>query len=644
LATTAAALDVAALSFGCDWQNESMHAALDILGLVAVVGFVAAGARRLGWAEPLVLVVVGVGISFIPHVLDIVITPDLVLVGFLPPLLYAAAIRTSLVDFRANRRPIVLLSVGLVAFSTVTIGLVSWWVVPGISLAAAFALGAVVAPPDAVAATTVARRVGMPRRIVSVLEAESLVNDATALVALNTAIAALTAGSSISVLQVGWDFVRAAGGGFLVGMIAAFALSAIRKHITDPVLDTTLSFAAPYVAFLPAQQIHASGVLAVVVTGLVLGHRAPVLQTAGSRIAENINWRTVQFLLENTVFLLIGLQIRPLIDGVRAEGQPWSQVVPACLLVLVVTITVRIVWVFGVAAAFRLLRRPGWSWAVSAVVAWSGMRGVVTLAAVFLLPVDTPRREVIGLAAFTVVAGTLLVQGATLPWLVRRLGLPGPDAAEDALQAASVVTDASRAGLAVLDEVRSEDDPPEVIEQLRARGIRRSNQSWEQLGRSQAELEPPAATYYRLRMLMLAAERGSVLQARDLGVYDDEVLRAALTAIDLEESMLDRIEDAAARLDDELVTSAKRAGDCAHLRDAPRVVTPRTPEGCEECLRDGTRWVHLRLCLSCGHVGCCDSSVHKHAAAHFAETGHPVMRSIEPGEAWRWCYEDQLLG
>jgi CPA1 family monovalent cation:H+ antiporter len=174
--------------------------------------------------------------------------------------------------------------------------------------------------------------------------------------------------------------------------------------------------------------------------------------------------------------------------------------------------------------------------------------------------------------------------------------------------------------------------------------VRRSNQLWEQLGRSQTEVVPPAATYYRLRTKMLAAERSNILAARDRGVYDDEVLRAALTAIDMEESMLDRVQDAAARLDDELVAAEHRAGDCAHLRDALRVVQPRTPEGCEECLRDGTRWVHLRLCLSCGHVGCCDSSPQKHATAHFAETEHPVMRSMEPGEAWRWCYVDELVG
>ncbi len=619
-----------------------MHPALVILSLAAVAGIVAGFARRYEWSEPLALVVVGLGLSFVPHFLDITLTPDLVLIGLLPPLLYAAAIRTSLVDFKANRRAIGLLSVGLVAFSTVAVGLLSWWAVPGISLAAGFALGAVVAPPDAVAATTVARRVGMPRRIVSILEGESLLNDATALVALNTAIAALTA--SISPWEVGWDFVRAAGGGLLVGLAAAFVLAMVRRRIDDPVLDTTLSFAAPYVAFLPAQELKASGVLAVVVTGLIMGHKAPVLQSAGSRIAENINWRTVQFLLENVVFLLIGLQIRPLINSVRHEDLPWTQVVWPCLAVLAAAIAARVIWMVAVVAIMRLLRQRVWDWRVTVIVSWTGMRGVVTLAAVFLLPEKTPERSLLALAAFTVVAGTLLMQGLSLPWLVRRLNLPGPDAAEDALQSAGLVTAAARAGLAVLEELSTDDDPPEVLEQLRERATRRTNQIWEQLGRSQSELEPPAATYRRLRLQMLSAERSSVLEARDSGVYDDEVLRSALQRIDLEESMLDRIDDAAARIDDELVTQQQRAGDCEHLRAAPKIVKARTPEGCEECLRDGTRWVHLRLCLDCGHVGCCDSSTEKHAAAHYRETSHPVMRSIEPGEAWRWCYVDDLLG
>jgi monovalent cation/hydrogen antiporter len=619
-----------------------VHVALEILALVAVVGFVAGYARRIGASEPLLLVVVGIVLSFVPHVLDITLSPNLVLFGLLPPLLYAAAIRTSLIDFRANRRAILLLSVGLVAFSTVAVGLVTWWVVPGVTLAAGFALGAVVAPPDAVAATTVARKVGMPRRIVSILEGESLLNDATALVALNTAIAAIT--SSVSVGYVAWDFVRAAAGGVLAGLVVAAVLAFIRKRINDPVLDTTLSFAAPYVAFLPAEEIKASGVLAVVVAGLLLGHKSPQLQSARSRIAENINWRTVQFLLENVVFLLIGLQVRGLVDSVDDTAVDWPTVVWVCAAILVATILARVVWMYAVVALLHAFGRDAWSYATTTVVAWAGMRGVVTLAAVFLLPAHTPQRAVLALAAFVVVAGTLLIQGLSLPWLVRRLRLPAPDAAEDALQAAGLVNAAGRAGLAVLDEIATDDDPPEVLDDLRERASRRTNQIWEQLGRSQEELEPPAAAYRRLRLQMLSAERGSILEARDSGRYDDEVLRAALSAIDFEESLLDRVEDAAARVDDELVTPETRAGNCEHLAKAPKIVRANTPDGCEECLIEGTRWVHLRLCLTCGHVGCCESSVRKHATGHYEQTDHPVMRSIEPGEAWRWCYVDDLLG
>jgi CPA1 family monovalent cation:H+ antiporter len=620
-----------------------VHVVLDLILLVAVVGFGSSVSRRLGVAEPLFLVAVGVGISYIPHVLEIKLTPDLVLFGLLPPLLYAASIRTSLVDFRANTKSVLLLAVGLVAVTSVVVGFVAWWAVPGISLAAAFALGGVVAPPDAVAATTVARRVGMPRRIVSILEGESLLNDATSLVALNTALAALSA--SVSPWRIGWEFVRAAGGGLVVGIVAAFVLIQIRKLIDDPVLDTSLSFAAPYVAFLPAEEIHASGVLSVVVAGLLLGHKSPTIQSASSRISENINWRTVQFLLENVVFLLIGLQVRSVVDAVRVEQPDWGKVISACLLVLAACVVIRMAYIATTVALFKIIHpASAWTWPEAVVVGWAGMRGVVTLAAVFLIPEDTPGRPLLVLAALVVVAGTLLVQGMSLPWLVRRMRLPAPDAAEDALQAAGLVNNAALAGLTVLSRAKVPDDPPEVIAELEDRAMRRANRMWEQLGRSQDEIEPPAAVYRRLRLLMLAAERESLIEARDSGKYDDEVLRFALQQIDVEESMLDRIEDASARVDDELRSREGHVAECEHLTDAPRQAVPTTPQGCAECLRDGTQWVHLRLCLTCGHVGCCDSSVGRHATGHFHETQHPVMRSFEPGEAWRWCYVHELLG
>ena len=623
-----------------------MESALGVLAIVLTVAFVAGLSRRLGLSAPLVLVVVGVAGSLVPAIPTFELDPHLVLVGLLPPLLYAAAIRTSLVDFARVRDALLLLAVGLVAVTTFAVGLVTWWALPSVSLAAALALGAVVAPPDAVAATAVARRVGLPRRVVTVLEGESLVNDATALVAVTAATAAIT--SSVTPGEVALDFVVAAGGGVLIGLAATWVLAKIRRRIDDPGLDTTLSFTAPYVAFLPAEAVGASGVLAVVITGLLLGHKAHRLQSAASRLSEATNWRTVQFLLENAVFLLIGLQIRPIFEDVRDSSLSASTIALVCVLALVVTIVVRIVYVMGAVWAYKhgtaRMRRQAWGWATGAAVAWTGMRGVVTLAAVFLLPEETPQRETLQLAAFVVVAGTLLIQGTTLPWLVRRLGLPAPSPAEDALQSAALITEASRAGLRRLDEVARPDDPEDVLVELRHRARRRADGVWERLGRSQDEIEPPAAASRRLRLEMLAAERDVVIHARDAGTTDDEVLRSAMTAIDLEESLLDPVEDAQTMHEDELRVAAVRAGDCEHLRAAPLAVAPNTPEGCEECLREGLRWVHLRVCLSCGHVGCCDSSVGKHATRHFHESDHPVMRSIEPGEAWRWCFVDEHLG
>ena len=290
-----------------------MHAALGLVVLVTTVLVFAGLARRFGLSAPLVLTVVGVIASYLPFVPEVELEPELILVGLLPPLLYAAAIRTSLVDFRRNARPIALLSVGLVVFTTGAIGLLVWWLLP-VPLAAGIALGAVVAPPDAVAATSIARRVGMPRRVVTILEGESLVNDATALVLLRTAVVAI--GGSVSAWEVGGAFLLSAVGGAAVGFAVAFVLAKLRRRLTDPVQDTTMSLLTPFVAYLAAEQIEGSGVLAVVVAGLLLGHKAPVIQTAASRISERTNWRTVQFLLENTVFLLIGMQASVIIGEV----------------------------------------------------------------------------------------------------------------------------------------------------------------------------------------------------------------------------------------------------------------------------------------------------------------------------------------
>ena len=338
-----------------------MESALEVLAVVITVALVAGASRRIGWSAPLVLVLVGIAGSFVPGIPSFELDPDLVLVGLLPPLLYAAAIRTSLVDFASTKEALLWLSVGFVIVTTFAVGLVTWWIVPSISLAAAIALGAVVAPPDAVAATSIARRVGMPRRIVTILEGESLVNDATALVALSAAIT-----GRVTVGSVGLDFLVAAGGGVAVGLAVTWLLVRIRSHIVDPVLDTTLSFTAPFVAFLPAEAIHASGVLAVVITSLLLGHKAPTLQSAASRISESINWGTVQFLLENAVFLLIGLQLKGLIQDVADTDLGAGRVAAICATVLIATIAVRLIYVIGITGLYVLgpatLRRRSWGW------------------------------------------------------------------------------------------------------------------------------------------------------------------------------------------------------------------------------------------------------------------------------------------
>ncbi len=623
-----------------------MEVALQMVALVIVVAAGAAAANRIGVSAPLLLTVVGFAASYVPHVPRVELSPEVVLVGFLPPLLYAASIRTSLVDFRRNRRAIGLLSVGLVVLTTVGVGLVTWWLLP-VPFAAALALGAVVAPPDAVAATAIGRRVGMPRRIVNILEGESMLNDATALVALRTATAAFA--GTVTVWSVGLDFLRAALGGLVVGLATAFVLAKLRLRITDPVLDTSLGLLAPFVAYLAAEELHASGVLAVVVTGILLGHKAFVLQSAASRISERTNWRTVEFLLENTVFLLIGLQARWILEGLRSSPLSTGEIALATAGVFVAVVVLRIVWVFPATYVPRMIPAiqradPSPPWTYPAVVSWAGMRGVVTLAAVFVLPQSTPHREVLVFAALVVVAGTLLLQGSTLPLLVRRLALPGPDPSEDALQQAAVLQAAHKSAWLELKDVLTDTDDPDVVAQLKARGQARTQAAWERLGRPESESETPSEAYRRLRMVMLDAERRHILKVRDEGQIDGEVLERALAALDIEESILDRTEeDDVGGRNADLRAPAQLAG-CEHLESAPSVVSPITPDGCEECLRDGSSWVHLRLCLSCGHVGCCDSSPNRHASKHFKGTDHPVMRSFEPGEAWRWCFVDNRLG
>jgi CPA1 family monovalent cation:H+ antiporter len=611
-----------------------------ILAVVVLAG--TAVAERWGVPAPLLLIVVGVAASYVPSMPEIRLNPELVLVGLLPPLLYAAAVQTSLVDFNANRRAIGLLSVGLVAFTTVGVGAVVHLLLPGAGWPAALALGAVVAPPDAVAATAVARRIGLPRRIVSVLEGESLLNDATALVALRTAIAAGAGAWTFG--GVAADFLVAAGGGAVVGLAFFAAVAWVRKHVTDALLDTAISLVVPFAAYLAAEEIHASGVLAVVIAGLLLGHRAPILQSASSRVTERVNWRTIAFVLENSVFLLIGLQARWIFDGVSGSELSVARITVVCLGTLTSVIVLRLVWVI---LARYLLVRPGPDWAgrvppfsLTVLIGWAGMRGVVTLAAAFVIPEDTPHRNILLLAALSVVGGTLFLQGLTLPWLARRLDAPAPDPVADALARATLLQQATRAGTEALDAL-PDDDPHGVFDLIRQRVEHRNFAAWERLGTNTAA-ETPSELYARARLVMIKAERRRVLEIRRGGTVASDVIAGVLAQLDVEESMLDAAGQARAEIREGRRTDLSRHGDQCPDLDAFPPAEPTQVRECARCLADGLTWVALRQCLACGNVACCDSSPGQHATRHHLDSQHPVMQSAEAGEDWRWCYVHHL--
>ena len=615
-----------------------MEIAFELVALAIVVLAGTALADRVRFPAPLGLIVVGVVASYVPGVPTVHLSSDVVLLGLLPPLLYAAAIQTSLVDFNANRRSILLLSVGLVVFTTLGVGVLVHLLLPGIRWWAAIAIGAVVAPPDAVAATAIGRRIGLPRRIVTILEGESLFNDATALVALRTAVAAGAGG--VEMWRVGLDFLVASIGGAAIGIAVFIVVARLRRHVTDPIFDTAISFVVPYATYIVSEELHSSGVVSVVVTGLLLGHKAPIIQTAQSRIAERMNWRTIAYFLENTVFLLIGLQAQWILQDVGDSGVSGGRIVAVCGLTLLAVVVLRIVWVFF---ARYLLVRPGpdpttgqvppASFTLPARLGRDARRGDAGRGVR-----DTreyaPYREVLLLVAFTVVAGTLFVQGLSLPMLARRLRVPSPDPLEDALARATVLQQASKAGFQKLHELEY-DDRNGVFALLKQRIEQRNFAAWERLG-TVADQEAPSELYTRVRLEMIGAERQRVLDIRKSGTVASEVVSDVLSMLDVEESMLDISQD---RSDDLRPTAAqRRTGEaCAELDAFPAVETAADPE-CGDCLREGTAWVALRQCLACGNVGCCDSSPRRHATGHFHETQHPVMESAEPGEDWRWCY------
>ncbi len=380
-----------------------------VIGVVAINGL----AGRIGLPAPVLLLVAGVAVSFIPRMPAVEVSPEIVLTVLIPPLLFAAASEASVVAFRRLLRSITQLAVGMVLITTFAVAAVAYLLIPGIPFAAALALGAIVAPPDAVAAIAVARRAGLPRRVVTVLEGESLFNDATSLVLLRVALVGLAVGSMSwgeAVLEFAWATV----GGILVGGLVGLALSWSRRHTGSTLATTALSLVAPFVADQLGEAVEASGILAVVVAGLVLGYRAPYDLKPQVRLTLTATWSTVQYVLEGTVFALIGLQLWAIVTAPDIGRRPVLVISGAILLTVIL---VRPVWIFALNYLGRLLRRPAAfdDWRPLAAVSWAGMRGVVSLAAAQTLPLATPYRSLLLTCTIAVILGTLVVQGLSRP-------------------------------------------------------------------------------------------------------------------------------------------------------------------------------------------------------------------------------------
>lgn len=498
---------------------------------------------------PILLVLGGLAAGFAPGVPDLELPPDLVLVALLPPLLYGAAFFTSLRDLRTNLRPIGLLAIGLVLATTGAVAFVAHEVV-GLPWAAAFTLGAIVSPTDPIAATAIARRLGVPRRIVTVLEGESLVNDATALVAYRVAVGAVVSGS-FSLWDAGLRFVLGALGGILVGLAVGWIVRQVRRRLDDPPVEITISLMTGYFAFLPAEVLGVSSVLAAVTAGVYLGWHTPELTTAEVRLQGNAVWEIGTFVLNAVLFILIGLQLPAILDNL--DGTSGRTLLTYGAAIGATVVAVRILWVFPATYLPRLLssrireRDPSPPWQAPALIGWAGMRGAVSLAAALALPFTTeagtpfPGRDLVIFLAFCVILVTLVGQGLSLPFAIRLLGLEADGAAAEREEAKARIH-AAEAGVARLDELAPEDWVREdTAERLRGMyEFRLSRFSARFDDGDDGAIEERSAAYQRLRRELLEAERQAVVELRRVGRIGDDVMNPILRDLDLEETRLDR--------------------------------------------------------------------------------------------------------
>jgi monovalent cation/hydrogen antiporter len=515
--------------------------------MVAVGGLgVLAGVVRVPY--PIVLVLGGLVLGFLPGVPPAELPPELVLVLFLPPLLYQAAFFSSPRDLRADMRTITLLAVGLVLATMSAVAVTAHALVGGLPWAAAFALGAIVAPTDPLAATAIARRLGVPRRLVTVLEGESLVNDATALVAYRLAVGAVVAGS-FTLWGAGLQFVGRGIGGVAIGLAVGWLIAEARRRIEDPVVEIVLSVVTGYAAYLPAELLGVSGVLAAVTAGLYVGWRAPELASPSTRLLGFSFWEVLVYLLNAVLFVLVGLQLHPILTDV--SGSSAAVLLGQTALVSAVVIATRLVWGFTVPYLVRALdRRPAQrARRIGAqqrlVAGWSGMRGAVSLAAALALPLETstgqpfPQRNLIIFMTFGVILATLVLQGLSLPWLIHRLGLHRDDSEEqEELRGRLRATDAA---LARLEELAGQewtrDDTVERMRglyQFRRRRLKARGGYLDDDGAQDRSL-----AYQRLVRELLEAQRREIVLLRNQGEISNEIMHRIERDLDLEDARLE---------------------------------------------------------------------------------------------------------
>jgi CPA1 family monovalent cation:H+ antiporter len=520
---------------------------LFVICLTAVAAL-ALVAKKLRIAYPVVLVLGGLLLGLFPHLPKIELDPEFIFLFFLPPLLYPAALFTPWRDFRANIRPILLLAIGLVLFTTAAVGYLAHHFM-GLPLAAAFVLGAIISPPDAIAATAVARRLRIPSRIVAILEGESLVNDATALVAYRFAIAAVLTGShSFSFTSATLQFVLIATGGVAIGVGIGWIAARFHSHVDDPPIEITVSFLTPFVAYNLAERLHASGVMSVVAAGLYLGWRTPQITNPRTRLLGGPFWEMIEFILNGFVFILIGVKLPA---AVRAlAGQSLSQLIGYALLISLAVIVIRIAWVFPATYLPRVLfpklraRDPSPPWQSVTLVAWTGMRGVVSLASALSIPLALsdgsafPGRDLILFLTFVVILATLVVQGISLPFLIRALGIKDDRSTEREEHQARL-----RANRAALDRLNQIDESgfakTEARDRLRAEYEDRIRQleSFDP-GDTRGRWNTFSTEYENLSLDTLTVERKIIIQLRNDSVINDEVLRRIQHDLDLAEARI----------------------------------------------------------------------------------------------------------